>query len=107
MGITMLRIDRSKLKWKIKLEGAFDKKPQEGLSKKERKEGRSGKWSLFILPLVTVLREGLEAVVFVGGVSLGQTAKSIPLAAIVGLICGLVIGCELSHLGLGSVVYAR
>ncbi|ORY88818.1 Ftr1 protein [Leucosporidium creatinivorum] len=92
MGITMLRIDRSKLKWKIKLEGAFDKKPHEELTDKERKEGRSGKWTLFILPLVTVLREGLEAVVFVGGVSLGQSAKSIPLAAIVGLICGLVIG---------------
>ncbi|OBZ77887.1 Iron transporter FTH1 [Grifola frondosa] len=34
----------------------------------------------------------MEAVVFVGGVSLGQPATSIPLAAIVGLICGLVCG---------------
>ena len=68
---------------------------------------------LFILPLVTVLREGLvalffrkeekaktdlafplgmEAVIFVGGVSLGQPATSIPIAAIVGLICGIIIG---------------
>jgi len=38
------------------------------------------------------LREGLEAVVFVGGVSLGQSASSIPIAAIVGIICGLVCG---------------
>jgi len=38
------------------------------------------------------LREGLEAVVFVGGVSLGQSAKSIPAAAIVGIICGLIVG---------------
>ena len=47
---------------------------------------------LFVLPLITVLREGMEAVIFVGGVSLGQPATSIPLATIVGLICGLVCG---------------
>ena len=34
----------------------------------------------------------MEAVVFVGGVSLGQPATSIPLAAVVGLICGLACG---------------
>ena len=47
---------------------------------------------LFILPLITVLREGMEAVVFVGGVSLGQSATAIPIAAIVGFICGIVCG---------------
>jgi NhaP-type Na+/H+ or K+/H+ antiporter len=35
---------------------------------------------------------GIEAVVFVGGVALGQPAKSIPIAAIVGLVCGLICG---------------
>ena len=56
--------------------------------------GRSkmGKWALFTLPFVVVLREGLEAVVFVGGVSLGQSGTSIPIAAIVGIICGLTCG---------------
>lgn len=73
MGLTMLRIDRSKLKWKIKLRGAFDKKPAKGeevnaVDKKTRREARGSKWSLFVLPLVTVLREGVEAVVFVAGV---------------------------------------
>jgi high-affinity iron transporter len=53
---------------------------------------RTGKWALFTLPFVVVLREGLEAVVFVGGVSLGQSAKSIPIAAIVGIFCGLICG---------------
>lgn len=42
--------------------------------------------------MITVLREGIEAVVFVGGVSLGQPGTSIPLAAIVGIICGLFVG---------------
>ena len=53
---------------------------------------RTGKWALFTLPFIVVLREGLEAVVFVGGVSLGQSARAIPIAAIVGIICGLICG---------------
>jgi len=56
------------------------------------KETTTGKWVLFVLPFVTVMREGLEAVIFVGGVSLGQPATSIPIAAIVGIVCGLVCG---------------
>ncbi len=94
MGLTMLRIDRSKLKWKKKLEGAFDStlKNDNDITAKDKREARSSKWTLFLLPGITVLREGLEAVVFVGGVSLGQSAKSIPLAAIVGLIVGFGIG---------------
>jgi len=47
---------------------------------------------LVFLPLITVLREGMEAVVFVGGVSLGQPGTAIPLAAIIGIICGLIVG---------------
>jgi len=85
MGITMLKMDRAKAKWRIKLQKAFDGKNVDGRTK-------TGKWVLFILPMITVLREGLEAVVFVGGVSLGQPATSIPIAAIVGLVCGLVCG---------------
>lgn len=34
----------------------------------------------------------MEAVIFVGGVSLGQPATAIPIAAIVGIVCGLVVG---------------
>ncbi|KAJ6616430.1 iron permease FTR1/Fip1/EfeU [Mycena sp. CBHHK59/15] len=85
MGVTMLKMDRAKAKWRIKLERAFSKQHVDGQTK-------AGKWVLFILPLITVLREGMEAVIFVGGVSLGQPATSIPIATIVGLVCGLVIG---------------
>lgn len=119
----------AKAKWRIKLQNAFDGKRtytvQSSLgpdfAKKKKPaiftgvDGRTqtGKWVLFILPLITVLREGLafffvkkkkkqtktdfsylgmEAVIFVGGVSLGQPATSIPIAAIMGIICGLIIG---------------
>jgi len=74
------------------------------------KETKTGQWVLLFLPLITVMREGmpekpllllsistnfflgLEAVVFVGGVSLGQPATAIPIATVVGIICGLVCG---------------
>ena len=54
--------------------------------------GQSRKYAMFILPFITVLREGLEAVVFVGGVSLTEPATSFPLAVIVGILCGVAIG---------------
>ncbi|KAB5596068.1 Iron permease FTR1 [Ceratobasidium theobromae] len=85
MGLTMLRMDRAKEKWRVKLTDAFE-------GKAKNRVGSNGKWILFILPFITVLREGLEAVIFIGGVSLGQRATSIPLAAIIGLICGLLVG---------------
>ncbi|KAL4400560.1 ferrous iron transmembrane transporter [Malassezia pachydermatis] len=60
------------------------RKPLEGDAK--------GPTAIFVIPLVTTLREGLEGVVFIGGVSLGLPASSIPLPAIVGIFCGLLVG---------------
>ncbi|KAH6568244.1 hypothetical protein BASA50_003098 [Batrachochytrium salamandrivorans] len=48
--------------------------------------------ALFWLPFITMLREGLEAFVFIGGVSLSEEPTSIPIAAIVGIILGVFIG---------------
>ena len=74
MGIAFLKMDRSRVKWRIKLADAFEKSHSRAISaadgKADKRDGRSGKWALFLLPFITVLREGLEAVVFVGGVSL-------------------------------------
>ncbi|KAF5360240.1 hypothetical protein D9757_011876 [Collybiopsis confluens] len=93
MGVSMLKMDRAKAKWRLKLQKAFDGR------KEGDKDGKAGKWVLLILPLITVLREGLEAVIFIGGVSLGQPATSIPIAAIVGLICGFVVGFLIYQFG--------
>nr|XP_031857478.1 uncharacterized protein CI109_007097 [Kwoniella shandongensis]KAA5524550.1 hypothetical protein CI109_007097 [Kwoniella shandongensis] len=99
MGVAFLKMDRSRIKWRLKLSAAFDKSQSRmqavqnaGLEEEDKREGRSGKWALFILPMVTVLREGLEAIVFVGGVSLGLPAASIPIPVVVGLIAGLIVG---------------
>lgn len=79
MGVAFLKMDRSRVKWRIKLAAAFEKGQNKAIAHhfgengenqgEEKAEGRGGKWALFLLPLITVLREGLEAIVFVGGVS--------------------------------------
>ncbi|GMF04167.1 unnamed protein product [Ambrosiozyma monospora] len=51
------------------------------------------KYALFILPFITTLREGLEAVVFVGGVGItGHSARGFPLPVVCGLIAGIAVG---------------
>lgn len=97
MGVTMLSLEGKRVKWRIKLMAAFE---QKGIARTtgtdmeagEMRDIKAGRWALLLLPLITVLREGIEAVVFVGGVSLGQPAGSIPIAAICGIIAGLICG---------------
>ncbi|KAI9781718.1 MAG: hypothetical protein M1835_004249 [Candelina submexicana] len=79
-------------KWRVKLARALE-------SKNSGKTGKGGlfknwaeKYAMFLLPFVTVLREGLEAVVFIGGVALGLPATAIPLAVVTGLAGGCLIG---------------
>jgi high-affinity iron transporter len=50
------------------------------------------KYFLAILPLITTLREGLEAVVFVGGIGMSQPLTTIPLSVISGIAFGAIIG---------------
>ncbi|ORX68050.1 iron permease FTR1 [Linderina pennispora] len=83
MGIGMLRSGRMQEKWQSKL----------GAALQEDSDNKGWRTYIFFhLPFFTVLREGLEAIVFVAGISISTTAKSIPLAVVVGLICGIIIG---------------
>ena len=91
MGLTMMRMDRyagvlsshplqgelngrvtsrAKPKWRRKLSAAFDRSlATDGAGVlNQHVGGKEAKWALFILPFVTVLREGVEGVVFIGGV---------------------------------------
>jgi len=85
MAVAMLKMDRARAKWRFKLQKAFE-------GKRVGRTIQTERWILFALPFITVLREGLEAVVFVGGVAVGEPATAIPLATIMGIICGLVCG---------------
>ncbi|KAH8648646.1 iron transporter [Xylariales sp. PMI_506] len=94
MGAALLRVNKLQDKWRIKLAQALDEKENQVTATGIM--GRIKSWSkkhvMFILPFVTVLREGLEAVVYIGGVSLGLPATSYPLAVICGLAAGCLIG---------------
>ncbi|KIW14005.1 hypothetical protein PV08_06786 [Exophiala spinifera] len=91
MGLAILRINKTKEKWRVKIAQAL-------VAKKHHKDAASrlGEWSrryaMFILPFITTLREGLEAVVFVGGVSLGLPATAFPIPVITGILAGLLVG---------------
>lgn len=115
MGVGLLRINKiMKVKWWIKLGDAYHGEHVnkidvggEGPSNEidsttpllvDARKGESAfskRYFLAILPFVTTLREGLEAVVFIGGIGVSQPRSSLLLAVLAGLFCGLAIGISL------------
>ena len=151
MGIAFLRMDRSRVKWRVKLSAAFDDKINAALVQPGQQAASiSASWALAVRWIPARRLEaleaesgrcsccrsspsckGLEAVVFVGGVSgffpgniphpslcfdgknrlasahkkvsLGLPASSIPIAVIVGLIAGSFIGYIIYRTGSSSL----
>lgn len=85
MGAAILRLSKLQAKWSTKLTATLASKPK-------NMGGFTKKYAMALLPFITVLREGLEAVVFVGGVSISSPASAFPLPVITGLIAGGIIG---------------
>lgn len=98
MGIAMLRINKMKEKWRVKLAQALLKTRESGESR-FRLGHLTTKYCMFVLPFITTLREGMEAVVFVGGVGLDKPASSFPLPVVCGLIAGLLVGGIMYYFG--------
>ncbi|GAV55982.1 hypothetical protein ZYGR_0AZ01540 [Zygosaccharomyces rouxii] len=99
MGIPMLRINKMQSKWRVKIAKSMVAKP-----KSKRDYFKVGflakKYSMFLLPFITVLREGLEAVVFVAGAGIttaNAKGTSYPLPVFVGLIAGVAVGLLLYY----------
>ncbi|KAJ9359289.1 iron permease FTR1/Fip1/EfeU [Paecilomyces variotii] len=91
MGLALLRINKTKEKWKVKIAQALVAHRKHRTATGWFSE-LSRRYVMFFLPFITTLREGLEAVVFVGGVSLGLPATAFPLPVVCGIIAGLVVG---------------
>ncbi|KAK7208047.1 plasma membrane iron permease [Myxozyma melibiosi] len=89
MGLAMLRLNKLKEKWRVKIAAAMEERNRRGRGMFGR---FTRKYAMAILPLITVLREGVEAIVFVGGVSLTAPAKAFPLPVICGMLAGSAIG---------------
>jgi high-affinity iron transporter len=93
VGIGLLRVNKLQDKWRVKVAKALEKRPTgDKMTVGARVKRWAEKYCLFILPFITVLREGLEAMLFIGGVGLGLPATSFPLAVICGIGAGLAIG---------------
>ena len=93
VGAALLRVSKMQDKWRVKLAQSLEKKDA---SVKRNTASKFKLWcqkyALFLLPFVTVLREGLEAVVFIGGVGLSLPATAFPLAVVCGMGAGLAVG---------------
>ncbi|PVI00039.1 iron permease FTR1 [Periconia macrospinosa] len=91
MGAALLRVSKLQDKWKGKIARALESKDTTN-ARRGRVKLWLEKYSMFILPFVTVLREGIEAVLFIAGVGLGLPATSFPLAVLCGLGAGTLVG---------------
>ncbi|KAL6871198.1 iron permease FTR1/Fip1/EfeU [Trichoderma novae-zelandiae] len=91
MGAALLRIGKMQDKWRAKLAKAIES-PIKVRSDRGWLAQVLEKYAMFFLPFITVLREGIEAVVFVAGVTFSAPAYAVPLPVVVGLLVGGVVG---------------
>lgn len=100
MGLAFLRLPHARIKWRLKLLSAVegvagvDDKPKDRRSRRKMRARAARGWILFGLPFVTVLREGLEGVVFLGGIGLTGS----PLGILLGALTGFAVGGALAYL---------
>ena len=94
VGAALLRVSKLQDKWRVKLAQALEKQDLNAskASATSRFKIWCEKYAMFLLPFITVLREGLEAVVFIGGVGLSLPATAFPLAVFCGLLAGIAVG---------------
>jgi len=92
-------------KWRVKLAKALEAPVTTGTT-----GHRAGwlkrfaeKYAMFVLPFITVLREGIEAIVFIAGVSFSAPATAVPLPVVVGLLVGIIVGYILYRYGKGYI----
>lgn len=97
MGLFFLRMGKLREKFRIKLANIIYS--EQNILKENGNHNNnnnaltfSSKYAFFVLPFVTSLREGLEAVVFVGGVGIDQPLTSIPLSMLAAVSVSSVFG---------------
>ncbi|KAI0544229.1 iron permease FTR1/Fip1/EfeU [Xylaria curta] len=103
IGVALLRVGKVQEKWRVKLAKALEAPVNVGSQSRLGWLKRfAEKYAMFILPFITVLREGIEAIVFIAGVSFSAPATAVPLPVVVGLIVGIIVGYVLYRGGTTS-----
>ena len=103
MAFSMIRVDTWREKWERKLTkvtvdalAAESAPPKGGVVDEGTAESlaasKKGRYTLFFIPFTVVLREGVEAVIFLGGIGLEGSGTAYPIPAVVGALCGIVVG---------------
>ncbi|KAG9254516.1 iron transporter [Emericellopsis atlantica] len=92
VGAALLRIGKMQEKWRVKIAAAIEGPVVSHVSFSGRIKHYLEKYAMFILPFITVLREGVEAIIFVAGVSFSAPATAVPLPVVVGLLAGALVG---------------
>lgn len=93
MGLFFLRMGKLREKFRVKLASIIYSDNLLSLENGESSAKTfSEKYSLFILPFVTSLREGLEAVVFIGGIGIDSPLTSIPLSMLSATAISAIFG---------------
>lgn len=93
MGLFFMRMGKLREKFRVKLATIIYSDHGKILQETGQKTVKfTEKYALFILPFVTSLREGLEAVVFIGGIGIDQPLSSIPLSMLTATLISSVFG---------------
>ncbi|WRT67038.1 uncharacterized protein IL334_004004 [Kwoniella shivajii] len=97
MSLAFLRLPHAQVKWRLKLLSAYQSQAEsdpENTLTHHHHHGHNHSHSheptaiLFGLPFITVLREGLEGVVFLGGIGLSEKGSAVAGGGIGGLVVG-------------------
>ncbi|PVU90171.1 hypothetical protein BB559_004748 [Furculomyces boomerangus] len=72
----------------------------------ETSNNAGGGYSFLVLSFLTIIREGVEAILLISGVAISATAKSIPLSVICGVAVGIFFGFLIFYFGKRMSVYA-
>ncbi|KAI5925943.1 iron permease-like protein [Camillea tinctor] len=91
VGVALLRVGKMQEKWRVKLAKALEA-PLQVTGRRGWFKRLAEKYAMFILPFITVLREGIEAIVFIAGVTFSAPATAVPLPVVIGLIVGSIVG---------------
>ncbi|KAF6827394.1 plasma membrane Iron permease [Colletotrichum musicola] len=92
MGAVLLRVTKLQDKWRLKLSKALNATESHKGPFRDRIKYLGEKYALFLLPFITVLREGFEGVLFIAGVGVSISSAAIAISSVLGLALGAFVG---------------
>lgn len=102
VGAALLRIGKMQEKWRVRLATAMEDPAITTRRTSSCFKHFAEKYAMFLLPFITVLRECVEAIIFVAGVSFSAPATAVPLPVVIGLLAGAAVGYILYKCGANS-----